>query len=298
MPIDKPRYEDTDFKNGPILYPFVVHTQKNHGQPLMIDAHWHYDIEILYALKGKARIFLNGRFYTFAEGDMVLISSREVHAVWGHEGTEYICIKFDPEILYTSSRYLFESRYVLPFTMSKAELQKVFPKAEIENTPLPRLLQSALNEYVNQTYGFELAVRTSICQIFLWILRSWQNKGLAIDTVYSLNDYDRERLQSVFDAIEKNYMQNLTAREMADFCNMSYSYFSRFFKSAIGKSFTEYLNHVRLKEAEKKLISTDKTITEIAMESGFSSTSYFISQFRRHKHVSPRQFRQKLADSI
>ncbi len=298
MSISEPVYEDVKSRSDRLIYPFSCNRQANQGQPMMVDAHWHYDIEMLYALSGEARLFLNGRFYSFAAGDMVLISAREVHAVWGSEDTEYICIKFDPEILYTSSRSIFESRYVLPFTMSKVELQKIFSEHEIKHTPLPALIHSALQEFTDKTYGFELAVRTHICQIFLWVLRNWQGKGLEIDTSYALNDSDRERLQVVFDQIDQKYMQNLTAKEMARICNMSYSYFSRFFKSAIGKSFTAYLNHVRLTEAEKLLVTTSKTITEISMETGFSSTSYFISQFRRHKNVSPRQFRQKLTERL
>lgn len=292
--MNEPYYEDQKPAAGCPYYPFHCHLQSFDKIPQMCAAHWHYAIEILYETRGSATVLLNGQFYILKKGDMILISARDVHAIWGESQTQYICMKFDPEILYTAARSIFESRYVLPFTMAKEPPQKVFPEDEIGGTPLPQLMVEALQEFTDQTYGFELAVRTNISRIFLWVLRSWQAKGLKTEAGYSLKDKDLERLQTVFDCLDRQYMQNLTAEDMARQCNMSYSYFSRYFKSAIGKSFTAYLNYVRLTEAEKLLLSTDKTVTEIAMETGFSSASYFISQFRQQKKVSPRQFRHKL----
>ncbi|MFR2464209.1 MAG: helix-turn-helix transcriptional regulator [Clostridia bacterium] len=60
------------------------------------------------------------------------------------------------------------------------------------------------------------------------------------------------------------------------------------------KTFREYLNFVRISEAEKLLLNTDLNITEIAMEVGFSSSSYFIEQFKQLKSISPKRFRQRL----
>ncbi len=292
--MDEPYYEDIKPVKGRTYYPFMCNLQSNHGIPQMCSAHWHYRIEMLYITRGSARIFLNGHAYEAQTGDMVLISAREVHAVWGDLQTQYCVINFDQEILYTAARSVFESRYVLPFTMAKQSPQKVFTREEIADTQLPGLILDAVREFKEKTYGYELAVRTRICQIFLWVLRSWHAKGLQIETGYSLHDKDMERLQAVFEHMDKSYMQNLTAEEMARRCNMSYSYFSRYFKSTIGMSFTAYLNYIRIVEAEKLLMATDRTITEIAMETGFSSASYFISQFRKIKQMSPRQFRLKL----
>ena len=290
----EPYYEDMQPKNGRPYYPFNCNLQRNIGSPQMCSAHWHYRIEILYATCGSARIFLNGQAYDFRQGDMVLISARDVHAVWGEPQTEYIVINFDPEILYTASHLVFESRYVLPFTMAKASPQKIFTSGEIGQTPLPGLIRAALQENLEKSYGYEMAVRTYICQIFLWVLRYWQARGLRIETGYSLKDQDLDRLRPVFEHLDRAFMQNLTAEEMSRLCNMSYSYFSRYFKTTIGMSFTAYLNYIRLVEAEKLLMASDRTVTEIAMDTGFSSVSYFISQFRKSRKVSPRQFRLKL----
>jgi AraC-like DNA-binding protein len=292
--MNEPYFEDVKAKKDQPYYPFRCFIQDNDGSPVMAPAHWHDRIEILYGTRGSATVFLNGQYHQLKKGDMVLVSTREVHAAWGEPDTQYAVINFDPEILYTAAHSIIESRYILPFTMARESPQKIFPKAEIDSTPLPNMILSAVQERQDRKYGYELAVRTLISQIFLWILRTWHARGLEIKTGNSLREEDLKRMQAIFEEIDKQYMQNLTAEVMAQRFNMSYSYFSRHFKSATGMSFTAYLNFIRLAEAEKLLIATGKTITEIAMETGFSSASYFISQFRTHRSVSPRQFRLKM----
>ena len=91
-----------------------------------------------------------------------------------------------------------------------------------------------------------------------------------------------------------HYQEDITAKDMASLCAVSYSYFSRFFKRAMQKTFREYVNVVRISEAEKLLLNTNLNITEIALEVGFSSSSYFIEQFKQIKSISPKRFRQRL----
>lgn len=284
---------------GDIEYPFECNFQESKRREPMAHAHWHYYIEMLYSVSGKARVILGGVGYSFEEGDLVLINAREVHSVYSDcdEGASYYVLKFDPEVLYTTSRTVFESKYVLPFTMVKASHQKVFTRQEIEDTSIPFLMKEIYQEYQNPNYGFELAIRTHICRIFLWVLRNWQSKGLNLDARYSLKEKEMKTLQKVFDYLDENYQEDITARSVARMCNMSYSYFSRHFKAVIGKTFTEYLNYIRITEAEKLLLTTDMNITEVALRTGFSDSSYFIKQFRHFRSMSPKQYQKRVVMS-
>lgn len=293
---NEPYYEDQHNANSLIQYPFDCHMHKSHLGHVLALAHWHYYIEILYMIKGNARAVLGGEEYPFREGDMVLINGREVHAVFGEpdETIRYIVVKFDPALLYTTERTLFESKYVLPFTMNGTTTQKVFTAAELASSPIPTLLPAILQEFEDKPYGFELAIRTDIGRIFLWVIRNWEAKGVQMDANPSLKEVDILRLQKVFDYLDEHYKHNITVETVASMLNMSYSYFSRYFKSLIGKTFSEYLTYVRITEAEKLLLTTDLNITEVALESGFSNSSYFIQQFHDLKGLSPKQFKKKV----
>ncbi len=293
--MSEPYFEPVVPKIGDIEYFFECHLDEGRRREIRASAHWHYYIEILYMLTGSARVILGGVSYDFNKGDLVVINAREVHSVntEDEEDVRYIVIKFDPEVLYTTNRTVFESKYVFPFTMAKASHQKVFKREEIEGTHIPYLVQEIFKEYGSLSFGFDLAIRTHICSIFLWILRNWQSKGLNMDASYSFKENEIKMLQKVFDYLDKNYQYDITVKEAARMCSLSYSYFSRYFKAIMGKTFTEYLNYVRITEAEKLLLSTEMNITEVAAETGFSDSSYFIKQFRHFKNVSPKQFKKK-----
>ena len=102
-----------------------------------------------------------------------------------------------------------------------------------------------------------------------------------------------EQFKIVLDYVNKNYDQDISVAQMAKMCNMSYSYFSRMFKLIMKQGFREYLNFVRIKKSELLLFKTDLSITEIAIRTGFSSSSYYIQQFKIVKKISPKQFRKK-----
>jgi len=288
-------YEEQTYLNEGILYPFECHVQTGSGKVTIANAHYHYYIELLYCISGKAQVFIDGKNYNFNIGDMVLINSREVHSIYStsEDIIEYIVVKFDPNILYSTSITVFESKYVFPFTSTKSTHQKVFTNNEIHDTYIPRLLHEIIIENTKKHYGFELAIRNNIGSVFLLILRNWYEKGLDLNISTNINERALKKLQRVFDYVDKNYMNDISAESVASTCEMSYSYFSRFFKAAVGKAFSTYLNYVRITEAEKLLLSTNLNITEIAMEIGFTSSSYFIQQFKHYKILSPKQFKMK-----
>ncbi len=291
-------FEDHKFMSEGVDSPFKSQIQGCTGPNIMVRPHFHTFIEILYCTSGRFNLFLDGKGYTFTEGDMVVINAMEVHyTLSASEGVnQYVVILFEPELLYTTSQNIFEAKYVLPFTMKTSIHQKIFTKAELSDTFIPELLLEIPKEDAVQGYGYELAIRTHIGRIFLWILRYWHEKGLDLNLGASLNITTMERLRQIFDYVEDHYSQPLSINDGALLCSMSYSYFSRFFKAAMGRNFSDYVNFVRVTKAEDLLAASDLNITEIAQMVGFSTSSYFIEQFKAYKNMTPRQFRHNFKE--
>ena len=260
----------------------------------MTAAHVHDRIELIYVLAGSCEAYLGNSRYCFSKGDLLLINSGEVHKISAltDKESKYICLKFAPELLYVSEQTVFETKYVLPFLLSSFEHQKVFTASELCASPVPKIMKTILSEYDAKEYGFELAIRAQICSLFLWILRRWKNQGLDLSPDSTIAEVTLKKFQRVFDFIEQNYQNPITANDAAEVCGFSYSHFSRLFKSVMKMGFTHYLTSVRISKAEILLLETDKSITEIAMECGFSTSSYFIAQFKKLKNVSPKAYRK------
>lgn len=92
--------------------------------------------------------------------------------------------------------------------------------------------------------------------------------------------------------IEQNYDCKLTLEKLAWESGLSVSYFSRLFSEQLGMSFTDYLSDVRIGHAQSLLAQTDKTIMEIALETGFCHGDYLATQFKAKTGMTPSQFRR------
>ena len=268
--------------------------QENENDNIMINAHWHKYIELLYFERGSANIYLNGKLYEAQKEDLVIINSREAHHIETNDiDTCYIVIQFDPDMLHMSST-VFTLKYILPFSGSDKTYPRLFKKEDINQTDIKKRVQYIYDEIVNEEYAYEFAVQANIIMLFLDIVRSWHKIGIDIQDDTFLKDKDLVWLNKAMTFIEDNYNETITARQTARICLMSYNYFTTRFKQLLGRSFSSYLNHVRLREAEYLLLSTDKSVTDIAYECGFSSTSYFISMFSKFKNVTPQNYRKQI----
>lgn len=92
--------------------------------------------------------------------------------------------------------------------------------------------------------------------------------------------------------IDDNYSEPITLEEIADMYQLNPSYFSSKFKAVNGVGFKEYHNNVRVIHAEKMLLETNMSITEIAIKCGYETSNYFGDAFRRANKCSPSQFRK------
>ena len=272
---------------------FDTETQSYVGRIITAHAHMHDKIEILYCLEGAIIVYLNGSENYISTGDMVIINSNEVHQIIGNTDglNRYLVFKIEPEMLSTSSQSVFEMKYILPFTISSASYPQIIRKQLLETTELPEIFLLVDGENREKSYGYELAIHGCACRIFLWILRYWHSLGLEINDS-SIPSNHMDMLKRAFAYVDAHYAENISASSTAEHCNVSYSYFSRMFKKNMGRSFTEYLNQFRITKAEELLTSTDKSITEIALDTGFSDAGYFIKVFKRQKGLSPRKFKK------
>lgn len=293
-------YKEKKITINGIPYNTFCHIQTQDCAGLVVGAHFHDYIELLYGLSGEFDVHLNDGAYKFGSGDLVLINAGEVHKIETslESGGHYYVVRFEPELIYTLSQNVLEMKYILPFTLNNYNHQKVFKRGIIEETIVPEMIENIMDEFNDKHYGYELAIKTYICRIFLWILRYWDNSGVALDNFYDVDQSMLEKLQKVLSYVSNHYNEDIKVADMAKMCNVSYSYFSRIFNKIMNTSFNDYLNYIRISEAEKLLLTTDLNITEIAMKVGFSTSSYFIKKFKDHKNMSPKKYRSTFLETI
>ncbi len=107
-----------------------------------------------------------------------------------------------------------------------------------------------------------------------------------------------ERIQEVYEYVEANFQEEVTLDEVARRVNMTVPAFCRYFKRLTGKTFTHFVNEVRVAHACRSLANEHLSIAAVSFDSGFNNLSHFNKQFRLVVGTSPRAFRQNLRQIV
>ena len=100
-----------------------------------------------------------------------------------------------------------------------------------------------------------------------------------------------DRLKPVLEYVESHFSQNLSLDQLAGVIGMNAKYFCRFFSQTTQQTPMNYVNRYRVEQAAHMLCGGDLSVTEVGMECGFTDTSHFVKTFKKHKGVTPKQFR-------
>ena len=283
-----PFYEARAMRDGievPI-HCLALSLKKAEGTP---NLHYHDYSELLYGTRGTVRVFVGSESFYLNEGDLIVIHTNVPHTVQGVSETgEYTVVKFLPEILISGEQTYRECAYALLLLENSKKKQIFFSSEELAETSLRQMFENVIAEWQAQEFGYELSIRATVTQIFLHILRTWRKKHVLL---IPENTRHRELLESAFRTIREN-LACISEEEVAQACGVSRSYFSRVFGDAMQTGFSAYVQNLRLIEAERLLLTTSMSMTDIAATVGFSTTSHFISRFRERNAVTPLQYRK------
>ncbi len=112
----------------------------------------------------------------------------------------------------------------------------------------------------------------------------------------SISNRSTERSNDVIEAskayIEENYTKNITLEDVSMAVNISSYYLSRIFKESTGENFIDYLTKLRIERAKVLLNSTQYSMKEICLMSGYSDPNYFSKSFKKNVGVTPTEYRE------
>lgn len=252
--------------------------------------HYHEYTELLFGLTGASHVYIGNKSAELTPGALIVIQAGEAHDVMCTDPpNEYIVVKFLPQTLISAEQTGAEFGYALTLMEQAPDRQAVFSPEELCETEIPSILLRIITEWEERRFGYELSLRADVTRIFLFLLRHWQANGTWLRE--RILPADRTVMQTALTYISLHYAE-LSEREVADTCGISQSALSRLFARTMHTSFPSYVCGIRIREAEKLLLTTDRSVTEIAMQVGFSTPAYFIARFRERKGTTPHQFRK------
>lgn len=257
---------------------------------------YHQDcIKLLYVLRGSLLIEVNGNSYTVNTGDLFVILADELHTISSvsKDDTAFWEITYKRELLYAVSHSVSDINFLFSFTISGHLGTRLFTRSTLAENSISSIVECMIEEHKNAEFCSDVAIQIYLCQISLWLLRTWKMQDEERE-LSGINDiYSMKLLQKIFAYVDQEYMNKIKMETVANQCNMSYHSFSKFFIAHTGKTFSSYVNEVRLTKSKILLTTTGMNITEIAMEVGYISTSHFIQRFKESNQMTPQQFRKE-----
>jgi AraC-like DNA-binding protein len=109
-----------------------------------------------------------------------------------------------------------------------------------------------------------------------------------------IREIDNQRINLTFEYVMKNYHDEIRLDQISEIVNMSPASFSRYFKQRTRKTFSRFVNEVRIGNACQLLQKGNYTIFESAYMSGYNNLSNFNRQFKSIVGYSPREYIQKM----
>ena len=156
--------------------------------------------------------------------------------------------------------------------------------------PAPELLEyaQAFCRMLPLQQGVSLgAVETGLSALLFWF-----SHFLALSRGAEAS-HARRLVDQAKDIIRSEYMSDLSLQSVASRLFVSPCYLSTVFHQTAGTTLRAYLRDVRLEHTCRLLTQTNSMITDIAMQTGFNSTAYLISSFRKVYGITPNAYRAR-----
>jgi AraC-like DNA-binding protein len=273
------RKEYIDYSTGiPVYVDFV--TVKEH--PI----HWHNAIEILYVVKGKISVTINTGTYDLDENELEIINVDEAHRIFSKDkDNKVLLFHIDP---YFFEKYYYDIENMFFYTNTTDEGVQEGEEYDEFRT----FLSIILCESIQKSDNYDEEIENTLVELLYHLINNFHYLMHEQEELKE-NDEQLQRYHRIAKYIFNNYNNNITLQDIANKEFLSTHYLSHEIKYATGYSFTDLINLTRVEESVKLLLESDKTISEISDEVGFSHARYFNKNFKLYYKMTPLNFRKK-----
>lgn len=258
------------------------------------DWHFHPELELIYFLKSSGTRYVGNSIGNFEPGELYLIGSDLPHLFRNHKEyyednfaggvVDLVVIKFDQDFLGARFNELVET----------SNLQQLFKRAN-RGLKFSKEVAYLVHSHIMGTVGSDglsgiigllntlnvLAVTTNYTPLCKEEFSQTFQKG------------EKERMANVISYLTQNFDNKIELETVSSIACMTPNAFCRYFKKRTNKSFTQYLNEIRLGHACKLLIEGEMQITTIAYISGFNTVTNFNRQFKSLMKMTPSEYMEK-----
>ena len=264
---------------------------------MMYPWHYHPEFEIIYVEKSYGIRLMGDNIDHFSDGDLMFVSPYLPHVWRNHndfyQGNKDLMVKV--YVIHFKEDALGPKFFDLP---EFNHIKQLFKRGQqgVLITGESRRHISNLIEKVYRSSGID---RLVFLIKTLDALAGAEDYKLLSSQAYthSINDLDAERISMVMNYIMKNYQKQINLDKIAEMVKLSKSSFCRYFKQRTRKTFTQFLNEIRIGHACKLLVAGNMTVSEICYDTGYNNISHFNRQFKLITGMTAKKYSQEYISS-
>lgn len=263
---------------------FKISKVKRDSTDTRQSSHIHPYYEIFYLINGDCTFFIDHNIYKLNRGDLVIVPVGEIHkSTYPETGySERFVVSFRENNLGWINEILGEEIVKQSLNMGVISIPDK-RRDYVESLMYKMLFESEGQDILSPAF-----IKTGLIELLLFIIRCQRYEENVVKEI----DVDNQLMQEIATYIYDNYEKRISLDDMSRKFHISRSYLSKKFKTITGFGFKEYLINVRIKNACRLLLETNKSITDIAFECGFNDSNYFGDAFRHVKGISPNKYRK------
>lgn len=254
--------------------------------------HYHREVEIVHILQGEGMLIFHDVMTHFKHGALMVIGSGIAHH-WKFNsrytqktGKKALVqsLQFRPDFWGTSFLELPENMHIRKLLEESKRGISLFGSSASKAKRQLRDLQTA---------GPSKKI-TQLLTLLETIALSQDKKFLTQAAKMEIDSFTQnERMAAVIQYSLDHFLEPIRIREVASLACLSENAFCRFFKQHTRKTYSQFVQELRMQHAENLLQKTDKSMKMIAKESGFPSVPYFNRLFLKLKSQTPLQYRNR-----
>jgi AraC-like DNA-binding protein len=248
--------------------------------------HAHPEYELTLIVEGQGKRLIGNHISDYYEGNLAFIGPSLPHLY-----------RKDNHIQTGASLVIhFREDFLGAGFLTIPEMQKILML--FEKSQMGLNIYGDTRELLSQQMHHLLSLRgmnrlTAFLTILSTLAESHEYELLSNPHVSNNSLQENDRLNMIFEYIMENFREEVQIQKAADIAGMSYAGFSRYFKNHTKKSFTHFVNELRVGYACKRLMESEASISSICFESGYNNITNFTKQFKQLLHCTPKQFRYK-----
>ena len=258
--------------------------------------HWHHAFECSLVTVGPVHCKIFKYHYILNKGDVLFINSGAVHSFWGSRGGNIKSVIFFPEFVAPEGGSVFRE-YVEPVLASPLSHMVLYRKDAVRTTVAECMRTCCRHAEADRDPMRMLKLQGDVNMLWQRLcprILPGSFDSEAGDTG-TLSKTIQNRGQFMIDFIHSHYGNRIMLDDIAQAAHVSRREALRCFSACFDTTPIAYLNDYRLQQARRLLAQTEKTVTEIALTTGFDNPGYFCKVFHKHTKMTPLQYRRQAA---